>query len=71
MDDFSDLRSNQAHSIQMTRYQNLYQPVLLKGHPVLAEPSLGYLRQRMWKQLEAFRQVDPATYPFGWMSETV
>lgn len=69
--DFSDLRSNQAHSIQMTRYQNLYQPVLLKGHPVLAEPSLGYLRQRMWKQLEAFRQVDPATYPFGWMSETV
>lgn len=67
--DFSDLRSHQHHSIQMTRYQNLYQAVLLKGHPVLAEPSLGYLRQRMWKQLEAFRNTSLNHYPYGWMQD--
>ncbi|MBL7826802.1 MAG: hypothetical protein JNJ57_09235 [Saprospiraceae bacterium] len=67
--DFSDLRTHQHHSIQMTRYQNLYQPVLLKGHPVLAEPSLGYLRQRMWKQLEAFKTTNLSSYLFGWMNE--
>lgn len=69
--DILDLNSNKKHSVQMTRFQNLYQPVLLKGHPVLAEPSLGYLRQRMWKQLEAFHRLNLQDYPIGWaLNET-
>jgi hypothetical protein len=53
-------------AVQMTRYQNLYQPVLLKGHPVLAGSSVDYLRQRTWKQLEAFSAIDLKKYPWGW-----
>lgn len=67
----TDLKNGKKHAVQMTRFQNLYQPVLMKGHPVLAEPSLGYLRQRTWKQLEAFRRLNLADYPVGWAaSET-
>ncbi len=63
---FIDARSGQLQQVQMSRFQNLYQPVLVKGHPALATPRLGYLRQRMLKQLQAFQQADLATYGCGW-----
>jgi len=63
---FVDDRSGQLQAIHMTRFQNLYQPVLVKGHPALATPRLGYLRQRMLKQLQAFHQADLHQYGRGW-----
>ncbi|MCB0542745.1 MAG: hypothetical protein H6565_14435 [Lewinellaceae bacterium] len=63
---FTDETTNKATEIQMTRFQNLYQPVLVKGHPVLPPPRLGYLRQRMLKQTEAFHLADLEKYPHGW-----
>ena len=62
---FRDERSGEPNTMQMTRFQNLYQPVLLKGHPALASPRLGYLRQRMLKQLEALHKVGLDNYPRG------
>lgn len=62
VDDFSsDLRS-----VHFSRFHNLYQPVLIKGHPVLASPSPDYLRQRTLKQLAAFHEVGLEGYPHGW-----
>jgi hypothetical protein len=52
--------------IQMSRFQNVLQPVLVKGHPALNSPSLDYLRQRTWKQLEAFHNYNLQDYPRGW-----
>ena len=63
---FADENSGQPVEMQMNRFQNLYQPVLVKGHPVLAPPRLGYLRQRMLKQTEAFHTVKLKNYPHGW-----
>ncbi len=63
---FMDEPSGKPVEVQMTRFQNLYQPVLEKGHPVLAPSRLGYLRQRMFKQTEAFHAVDLKKYPHGW-----
>jgi hypothetical protein len=62
-----DQRSGQPLDISMTRFQNLYQPVLVKGHPVLASPRLGYLRQRTLKQLEVFKAHNLTQYPQGWL----
>lgn len=63
---FLDENSGEAVEMQMNRFQNLYQPALVKGHPVLAPPRLGYLRQRMLKQTEAFHHVQLKNYPHGW-----
>lgn len=63
---FMDENSGQPMELQMNRFQNLYQPVLVKGHPVLAPPRLAYLRQRMLKQTEAFHHVKLKNYPHGW-----
>lgn len=67
--EFTDRTSNQSCAVQMTRFQNLYQPVLLKGHPLMAGTSLDYLRQRTWKQLEAFGTINLDKYPQGWYCE--
>jgi hypothetical protein len=53
-------------TLKFTRFQNLYQPLLAKGHPVLAPQRTGYLRQRMLKQLEAFHTARLDEYPRGW-----
>ena len=65
---FIDQQSGKETEVQMSRFQNLLQPVLVKGHPAFNSPSVDYLRQRMWKQLEAFRQVDLQQYARGWFS---
>jgi hypothetical protein len=62
-----DAKSGEPVEIGMTRFQNLYQPVLVKGHPVLPVQRLGYLRQRTLKQLEAFKESGLENYPQGWM----
>lgn len=64
--EFQDMISGKSEEIHMTRYQNLFQPVLLKGHPVLQNNGPEYLRQRMWKQLEAFHSTAFEAYPRGW-----
>lgn len=58
--------SGQVREISMTRFQNLYQPVLVKGHPALPVQRLAYLRQRTLKQLKLFRDTGIENYPFGW-----
>lgn len=62
---FRDERTNELCTMQMTRFQNLYQPVLVKGHASLASPRLSYLRQRTLKQLDALHKVGLETYPRG------
>ncbi len=66
---FLDERSGKAVEVQMSRFQNLLQPVLVKGHPALSTPSLDYLRQRTWKQLEAFHSLNLGEYQRGWFTE--
>lgn len=66
---FLDEKSGQTNNAQMSRFQNLMQPVLVKGHPALNTPSLDYLRQRTWKHLEAFHHLDLGQYPRGWDTE--
>ncbi|HAD10905.1 MAG TPA: hypothetical protein DCF33_00555 [Saprospirales bacterium] len=63
---FQNELTQKPMEIQMTRFQNLLQPVLVKGHPALNAPSLDYLRQRTWKQLEAFHTYKLQEYPRGW-----
>lgn len=63
---FADEKSSKPVEIQMSRFQNLLHPVLVKGHSALSSPSLDYLRQRTWKQLEAFHEVNLDAYPRGW-----
>ncbi|MBK6994544.1 MAG: hypothetical protein KA138_15870 [Saprospiraceae bacterium] len=66
---FMDEKSGKPAEVQMSRFQNLMQPLLVKGHPALSSPSLDYLRQRTWKQLEAFHKIDLEGYQRGWFLE--
>lgn len=66
---YKDEQSGQITEAQMSRFLNLLQPVLVKGHPALNTPSLDYLRQRSWKHLEAFHALDLRLYPRGWYLE--
>lgn len=61
-----DAHTHRHKTLKFTRFQNLYQPLLVKGHPVLANTRLGYLRQRTLKQLEAFHFAPLDAYPHGW-----
>ncbi|MEQ1744245.1 MAG: hypothetical protein ABMA02_02385 [Saprospiraceae bacterium] len=61
-----DVRTHRHRTLKFTRFQNLYQPLLAKGHPVLANTRPGYLRQRTLKQLEAFHFAPLDGYPHGW-----
>ncbi|MBK6931002.1 MAG: hypothetical protein IPH12_09045 [Saprospirales bacterium] len=62
----TDARTNRHKTLKFTRFQNLYQPLLAKGHPVLPNQRLAYLRQRTLKQLEAFHFAPLREYPHGW-----
>lgn len=62
-----DATAQTTRTFEITRFNNLYQPVLVKGHPVLASPRTGYLRQRCLKQLEAFAVQGLVAYPQGWL----
>jgi hypothetical protein len=63
---FHNETTQTPETVQMSRFQNLLQPVLIKGHPAFNSPSLDYLRQRTWKQLEAFHHWELSEYPRGW-----
>jgi hypothetical protein len=63
---FRQAHQNAAQTMQFSRFQNLYQPALAKGHPVVAAPRPGYFRQRALKQMEAFYQAGLNGYPLGW-----
>lgn len=65
--DIIDARTHRHKTLKFTRFQNVYQPLLVKGHPVLANQRLGYLRQRTLKQLEAFHYAPLKEYPHGWL----
>lgn len=65
---FRDEHTHRVRTIHFTRFQNLYQPVLSKGHPVLAAPRLGYFRQRTLKQMEAFHKGHLDGYGMGWLA---
>ena len=62
-----DAQSGSRKKISFTRFQNLYQPLVLGGRPVWTTQALPYLRQRTFKQMHAFRQTDLAQYPSGWL----
>jgi hypothetical protein len=58
--------TSEVKNLRFTRFQNLYQPLLAKGHPALANTRISYLRQRTLKQLEAFHTANLLEYPRGW-----
>lgn len=60
------MADNKRLEFNITRFQNLYQPLLVKGHAVLESPKTAYLRQRTLKQLEQFAGKDLKNYPQGW-----
>ncbi len=62
-----DVRTHRHRTLRFSRFQNLYQPVLLRGYPVWAEAKLPYLRQRTLKQLQAFAPEKLRDYPHGWL----
>ena len=62
----TDVRTEEEALLRFSRFQNLYQPVLVKGHPVLSNTRISYLRQRTLKQLEAFHHQKLDEYPRGW-----
>ena len=63
----TDTRNGKVNTIKFSRFQNLYQPLLVKGHPVVANTRISYLRQRTLKQMEAFHHGKLGEYPRGWM----
>ncbi|TNE67847.1 MAG: hypothetical protein EP344_01835 [Bacteroidetes bacterium] len=63
-----DVHTKRHRTLKFRRFQNMYQPLLVKGHPVLANQRLAYLRQRMLKQLEAFHFAPLSKYPSGWLA---
>lgn len=63
---FRDEHTHRVRHTHFSRFQNLYQPVLAKGQPVLAAPRLGYFRQRTLKQMEAFGKGHLEHYGVGW-----
>jgi hypothetical protein len=61
-----DAASGEVSTLRFTRFQNIYQPVLTLGKPVLAKNRINYLRQRTLKQLAAFYEAGLSNYPHGW-----
>jgi ribosomal protein L28 len=55
----------EAHSIKFGRFLKLYQPVLVKGHAVLASPQLALRRQRTLHQMQAFHECGLGNYMTG------
>ncbi|MCS6929077.1 MAG: hypothetical protein NZM43_06225 [Saprospiraceae bacterium] len=66
-----DICTHRRRTLRFSRFQNLYQPVLVKGQPTLAETKLPYLRQRTLLQLRLFTPRKLANYPHGWWTETL
>lgn len=64
----TDHATGQTVEVAMTRFQNLYQPVLVKGHPVLSAQRLAYFRQRTLKQVEAYKQAQESKFIYGWLN---
>lgn len=67
---FRNTDKNAPETCHFERFQNLYQPILLRGRPVLPTTRKGYLRQRTLHQLEAFHRADLEVYPRGWFAPT-
>lgn len=63
---FSDRQTGQIVSARFTRFQQLYTPVLAKGHPVLPANGPAYFRQRVLKQLEAYKMAEQEGFMGGW-----
>jgi Nicotinate phosphoribosyltransferase (NAPRTase) N-terminal domain len=63
----TDTRTGKVTVLKFSRFQNLYQPVLVKGHPVLPNTRISYLRQRTLKQLEAFHHSKLDDYHRGFV----
>ncbi len=61
-----DFETSAPKHLTMNRFQNLLQPLLIKGHPVLSSPGPDYLRQRTLQQLKAFSKTGLEHYPQGW-----
>ncbi len=64
---FVNMRNGKEISLHFTRFKNLYEPLLAKGHPVLYSPHPGYFRQRTLQHLSALKEIGPNDYPYGWM----
>jgi hypothetical protein len=62
-----DAKSGERKELHFSRFQNLYQPIVLKGRPVWTSQPLPYLRQRSLKQADIFGHIQLEQYPSGWM----
>ncbi len=61
------LHEKTAKTVEFTRFQNLYQPVLLDGHAAFSSPKISYLQQRAARQIEAF-EGRASDFPRGWLA---
>ena len=64
-----EVRSGQRRCLHYERFQNLYQPVLLRGYPIFTDVKPPYLRQRTLRQLQIFSAEILEQYPWGWFAE--
>jgi len=58
--------NGEPQTVRFTRFANVYQPVLVKGKPVLPVSKSGYLRQRTLTGMKAFAEVNLSSYWNGW-----
>lgn len=65
----TDVRTRRHRTLHFSRFQNLYQPILSRGYPVLPDSRPAYLRQRTLAQLRAFTPEKLADYPHGWFAD--
>jgi hypothetical protein len=62
---YLDIASKKEETLKLTRFQNLYVPLLVKGRPVVTPTRKGYLRQRTLHQMAAFAKVNAEKYIKG------
>lgn len=66
---FENVLRGEIEQVHFTRYQELFQPLVTNGRPVWPVQQLALLRQRTFKQLEAFHAITRLeTYPSGWFA---
>ncbi len=59
------LPDHSIREVHYTRFVKLYQPVLVKGHPVLASPQLAIRRQRTLHQMQSYQHIELSKYCIG------
>jgi hypothetical protein len=63
---FNPGQEKQPQKIRFSRFQQVYEPVLIKGRPVMPLTRASYARQRTLRHMEAYSQAEPSAFLSGW-----